>query len=203
MRLSHGPPPRPRALLPGLAVLLSCLTGCDGCLPEIPEVPSDTGQLDFLDVASRDTNAADSTLPGDTAGDTLAAADGSGPDAQADVAIDTGTPDVDLYPGLDLAQIQAEVLAPRCGACHIDRANPLVWLALNDELAARLRAPSVQLPAMPLITPGNPEASYLWRKVSDSHTAVGGLGGVMPLGEAPLDERQRTLLRVWIERGAP
>jgi hypothetical protein len=56
---------------------------------------------------------------------------------------------------------------------------------------------------MPLVTPGDLEASYLWRKVDGRHLTAGGLGEAMPLGRAALTQAQTDLLRRWIEGGAP
>ena len=50
---------------------------------------------------------------------------------------------------------------------------------------------------MPLITPGKPEESYLWRKVMGDHKDVGGVGARMPPTE-PLHTAELDLLRAWI-----
>ncbi len=51
------------------------------------------------------------------------------------------------------------------------------------------------------ITPGDPEASLLYHKVTGDLGA--GLGPRMPLGRPPLPGRLIELIRLWIEAGAP
>jgi hypothetical protein len=50
------------------------------------------------------------------------------------------------------------------------------------------------------VTPGNPEQSYLYVKLS---VAGGVLGSRMPLGQRPLPADQIELVRSWILDGAP
>jgi hypothetical protein len=48
-----------------------------------------------------------------------------------------------------------------------------------------------------LIAPGDPERSFLYRRMTDSR-----LGSIMPLGAPPLPESQLSIVRLWIEQGA-
>lgn len=53
------------------------------------------------------------------------------------------------------------------------------------------------------VSPGDPDASYLFAKVSGTQAALGGSGGQMPLGGSPLSEADRDTLSTWILDGAP
>jgi len=61
--------------------------------------------------------------------------------------------------------------------------------------------PSRQSP-LKRVEPGQPEASYLYLKLTDAHLAAGGEGEPMALGAWPLDEDQLELVRRWIADGA-
>jgi hypothetical protein len=52
------------------------------------------------------------------------------------------------------------------------------------------------------IEPGDPDKSYLLRKVSGTQLDAGGTGGRMPLGRPPLSADELATLRRWIEQGA-
>ena len=53
-----------------------------------------------------------------------------------------------------------------------------------------------------LVTPGQPDNSYLVHKVQGTHLAVGGSGFQMPLGRSPLTQMEIDLIRAWIAAGA-
>jgi hypothetical protein len=55
------------------------------------------------------------------------------------------------------------------------------------------------MPQVLRIAPGDPAASYLYRKI----TGAGITGERMPLGLPPLTDAQQRLVRDWIRRGAP
>lgn len=55
--------------------------------------------------------------------------------------------------------------------------------------------------ALPLITPGDPDASYLWHKINGTQTDVGGGGSKMPIGLG-LDEPTLAMIEQWIVDGA-
>ncbi len=54
---------------------------------------------------------------------------------------------------------------------------------------------------MPLVTPGDPEMSYLWHKLNGTYGDVGGTGAKMPIGPS-LDEPTLALIEQWILDGA-
>jgi hypothetical protein len=60
----------------------------------------------------------------------------------------------------------------------------------------------VAVPGLPIVTPGDPEESYLWLKVEGRQDEVGGAGSAMPLGRALSDADAETLEN-WILNGAP
>jgi len=62
---------------------------------------------------------------------------------------------------------------------------------------------SVELTTMQRIQAGQPNNSYLIHKIQGSHQSVGGSGGRMPLGSAPLSQAQIDLIRSWVANGAP
>ena len=59
--------------------------------------------------------------------------------------------------------------------------------------------PSVEIPSLLRIAPGDPSNSYLYRKI----TGAGISGDRMPQNGPPLNAAQIKLVRDWIRRGAP
>ena len=101
----------------------------------------------------------------------------------------------------DLPAIERDLFAASCAPCHTDSLYGGLSLAGDGGLRDRLLAPSTQVPAMPLVAPGEPDRSYLLLKIEDSHSAVGGTGTVMPpSGAISADLQSR--LRAWIADGA-
>ncbi len=94
----------------------------------------------------------------------------------------------------------ATLFATTCannGACHVPGAQ---YPALIGDLAALVGAPSAARPAEKLITPNDPNASWLFRKMSGTQGAGGGL--LMPVGSAePIDGV--SIVEAWIDAGAP
>jgi hypothetical protein len=100
----------------------------------------------------------------------------------------------------DLQSIQENVFTPICTACHIGAAAPLGFrLDAASAYAMLVNAPSVEVPALLRVSPGNPDSSYLIQKL-EGHAAV---GGQMPLGQAPLPQATIDVIREWIQNGAP
>jgi hypothetical protein len=107
-------------------------------------------------------------------------------------------------------------------SCHGDPSgHPRVFLGAQDGsgsattvLANIARKPSVELPSMPYVTPGDPANSYLLHKIDgdqatlDAHctpnTDLGtkqGCGVSMPQGLPLLDAAKRDVVRAWIAGG--
>ncbi|MCB9762234.1 MAG: hypothetical protein H6739_20710 [Alphaproteobacteria bacterium] len=90
--------------------------------------------------------------------------------------------------------------AKGCGeGCH-GGATPAAGLTIAYE--GLVDVPAGQLPAMPLVTPGDPTQSYLWHKLEGTHEEVGGSGSRMPLGLPP-GEAELDLIATWITNDAP
>lgn len=90
----------------------------------------------------------------------------------------------------------------RCVVCHLPGAEQ-GGLALHPQggYANLVDVKSTQSD-LPRITPGKPEDSYLYRKLTGTHAEVGGSGERMPFGEATLSAEEIDRIRRWIEAGA-
>lgn len=89
--------------------------------------------------------------------------------------------------------------------CHGSNANPSqkpMVLQTGEAYDAIVGISSAQLPAMPRITPGEPNQSYLIHKLQGTHGGVGGAGSRMPLGQPPLSQSIIDLVRQWVADGA-
>lgn len=101
-----------------------------------------------------------------------------------------------------LGRVQPLLIA-NCAGCHGSEAPQSGFDVVSDGLYERLLAPSLQVPEMPYITPGDPSQSYLWLKLT---AGDGALGLQMPLdaqnvprelGPGPLTD-----IETWINNGA-
>jgi hypothetical protein len=103
------------------------------------------------------------------------------------------------------AEVAERILVPRCASasCH-GGAPPPASPQLDEAgaFAATVGIPSLQLPSMMLVEPGDPERSYLVLKLRGTHGAAGGGGGRMPLADAPLDDADEAIVESWIQGGA-
>lgn len=95
--------------------------------------------------------------------------------------------------------IQANVLTPVCTTCHSGAAAPL-GLRLDEgaSYALLVNAPSIEVPALNRVQPGDPDASYLVQKLEGTAT----VGGRMPLNQPPLPPATIAIIRQWIADGA-
>jgi len=114
-------------------------------------------------------------------------------------APDTGVPD----PEATFARVEKEILTPSCAVagCHTGAA-PAGGLDLSAgrAYASIVHAPAVESPSLARITPGDPERSYLVKKVRGDGDIS---GGRMPLGGPYLSPMKIRLLIDWVRRGAP
>ena len=110
--------------------------------------------------------------------------------------------------GSSLADVQA-IFDSRCVNCH-DKSKaglptyPQLSLVANDALAALVSKPATEPCGGTLVTPGDPDHSYLIHKLSDA-TPCDGMR--MPrafegLPAPPLTPEQMTTIRSWISAGA-
>jgi hypothetical protein len=94
------------------------------------------------------------------------------------------------------------LLKSRCVMCHLPGAEQ-AGLALHPKggYANLVDVKSTQSPLL-RVSPGKPEESYLYRKLTGTHIQVGGSGERMPFGEASLSAAEIDRVRRWIEGGA-
>ena len=109
----------------------------------------------------------------------------------------------DSASGADLNSRVESLWEAQCTeTCHepggIGVGTPEADLDLTVAASAERGAFSRQVPAMRLIEPGDPQASYLWHKVMNTHASVGGSGLPMPFGGEALTEEDLGLVSEWI-----
>jgi hypothetical protein len=96
----------------------------------------------------------------------------------------------------------APMLAASCAtpSCHTG-SNPSEGLTLDADksYAAIVNVPSLEVPALKLVAPGKPKASYLLMKVEGTASQ----GAPMPLTGSPLSAGQIQQISDWIAQGAP
>jgi hypothetical protein len=99
-----------------------------------------------------------------------------------------------------LPSIQQNVFTPVCTGCHAGSSAPL-GLRLDEGFSYSMlvNTPSVEVPALQRVEPGDPDQSYLIQKL-EGHAAV---GAQMPLGQSPLPQATIDVIREWIANGAP
>lgn len=121
--------------------------------------------------------------------------DGTGLDANGRPA---GEPSGPLV--AEFASIQEHVFTPICTGCHAGAGAPLgLRLTEDAAYAALVNAPSVEVPSLRRVAPGNPAASYMLQKIS----GTAAVGGRMPLGAPPLSPDMIAAIQQWIADGAP
>lgn len=104
----------------------------------------------------------------------------------------------DLAP--EFAAIQAAVFDPICTECHAGPAAAIgMRLSADVSYAMLVGVASLEMPGLLRVAPGDPDASYLVRKLEGRDI----VGGRMPLGRAPLPQAQIDAIRSWIAQGAP
>jgi hypothetical protein len=96
-------------------------------------------------------------------------------------------------------QVQDNVLTPNCTGCHVGANAPQgLRLDAGNSFALLVNVPSMQVPTVNRVIPGDPQNSYLVQKI-EGRAAV---GGRMPLGRAALPQASIDLVRSWIAAGA-
>ena len=101
-------------------------------------------------------------------------------------------------PAVTLTQLQSEVFSPRCAGCHPPNGGGLD-LRSGQTWASAVNVNSSEQPSLKRIAPGDPDNSYLYRKL------VGGpsiSGSRMPQGGPFLSQADLDKLRQWIADGA-
>jgi hypothetical protein len=101
----------------------------------------------------------------------------------------------------DLQSIQENVFTPICSKCHIGASAPEgLQLDAAHSYNLLVDVPSVEEPNLLRVKPGDPDDSYMVRKIEG---LAGIEGGQMPLGETPLPQSTIDAIRQWITNGAP
>ena len=124
-----------------------------------------------------------------------------GPDGTP--AMGTAPPDTTSTPTAPtLTQLSREIFTPNCASsgCHSGAGAAAGMSLAADRIGAQLIGVVSPTSGMKRVDPGNPEGSYLLRKLRGD---AGINGAQMPLGDAPLSGAQIALVRAWIAAGAP
>ena len=107
-----------------------------------------------------------------------------------------------IDPNATFTRVQNEIFTPTCAniGCHnpIGQQSQMV-LTAGQAYGNIVNVPSVEMPQLRRILPGDPASSYLYRKI----TGAGITGDRMPQSLPPLSDAQIRLVRDWIRRGAP
>jgi PKD repeat protein len=96
-----------------------------------------------------------------------------------------------------LSMIQAQIFTPKCSGCHPP--NQGMDLQAGNAFASIVNMSSSEQPSLMRVKPGDPDNSYLYKKVAG---AAGISGSRMPRGGPVLTSAQLQLIRDWILAGA-
>lgn len=97
--------------------------------------------------------------------------------------------------------IQQNVFGAICTECHAGAGAPEgMRLDAENAFANIVNVKSVERPDLFRINPGDPDNSYIIRKLEGGPAIV---GGQMPLNRLPLSQETINAIRIWIARGAP
>lgn len=108
------------------------------------------------------------------------------------------TPD----PTATFTRVQNEVFTPSCAVagCHdVIGQQQNLMLTEGTAYAMIVGRRSTEVSSLDRIAPGNPDDSYLYRKITGASIS----GERMPQGQPPLPDDKIRLVRDWIRRGAP
>jgi hypothetical protein len=113
-------------------------------------------------------------------------------------------PSVPVGSALSFSQIQGQIFTPTCAkaGCHAASSGAGgIVLAAGVSYAQIVGRPAPEAPQLDLVKPGDPNDSYLVRKIrGDSDIS----GGRMPLDGPPyLTPQQIAGIEGWIQAGAP
>ena len=104
--------------------------------------------------------------------------------------------------GVTLAQLQENIFGAICSACHtgVNAPRGLRLDSLDNSYAYLVNQAADEVPELMRVNPGNPEQSYIIKKLEGAEDII---GGRMPLGGPYLSEAQINQVRIWIINGAP
>lgn len=123
---------------------------------------------------------------------TVTVSDGKGGQAQGSRQVT-----VQAVGGYTLSQLQADIFTPRCAGCHPPTEG--LDLSAGQTYGSTVNVPSNEMPGLMRVKPGDPDNSYLYRKIR----GVGITGGRMPQGGPYLSQADIDKVKGWIEAGAP
>lgn len=114
-------------------------------------------------------------------------------------ACDEGEPPPEPIPPR-LSAIETEIFARNCtfSSCHGASAPQMGMSLVAPAYAAISGVPSMEVPAMMRVAPGDPDASYLLQKI----TSPTPLDGVRMPPDQPLAPHKIEAIRLWIAAGA-
>jgi hypothetical protein len=101
----------------------------------------------------------------------------------------------------NLASIQEKVLTPICAQCHFGNNAPLGLRMdnLDTSIVYLIDVDSATNPTFKRVHPGDTDNSFFYLKIIGAEIA----GNQMPLGQSPLDTDTQTVIKQWIDSGAP
>jgi len=105
--------------------------------------------------------------------------------------------------GVTWASRVQPILEANCGGCHSETEAQGSLVLSGEGVYERLLAASLQMPDLPLIVPGDAEASYLYMKLTGADGIIGNPMPYNPLtGEGRLTEAELGDILTWISNGA-
>ena len=118
-----------------------------------------------------------------------------GMSADVVVTVENGSP-------VTLTQIQTQVFTPICSGCHTGPTSNFLPSGMNlsnaaSSHAALVNVASIQMGSLDRVEPGDPDNSYLIRKLEGT-----GAFDRMPQGGPFLDDATMAMIRQWITDGA-
>ena len=128
---------------------------------------------------------------------TLAACGGGGGDGGGNIA---PAPTPSTF-GPNFSEIQSNVFTPTCAVsgCHQGAGAPQgLRLDAVNSYGLLVDVPSMEVPALMRVAPGDPTNSYLVQKLE----GTAAIGGRMPLNQSALPAASITTIRQWITDGA-
>jgi methionine-rich copper-binding protein CopC len=127
------------------------------------------------------------------------AGNGQGLDANGNPVTPGGGGTVPL--SADFQALQDNIFTPICSKCHIGGGAPEgLQLDAAHSYALLVGVPSTEQPNVLRVDPGNPDSSYIIRKLMDT---PGISGAQMPFGGPYLPQSTINFIRQWITNGAP
>lgn len=125
------------------------------------------------------------------------AGDGEGLDQNGRPIDSTGGGNGTLTP--DLQSIQDNVFTPICTACHVGASAPVgLRLDAANSYNMLVGIPSVEVPSIQRVAPGDPNNSYIIQKLE----GTAAVGAQMPFGGPALSASTIQVIRQWIAQGA-